>query len=170
MKIPLLRAKVHENRPINTIATREIPKIRNFIGEHCRSTAFTMTHCTGSAACTRTCNIHTQISHFAVLIALLPEKVAWEWLPLKKCFGHLFLLLRPSRGPISKLKRTSKIRAPSECPLKTACLSRTSPEMISGLYTHRHTDRQTDRQTDTQLKLCGPGRLHLPQESMKYWR
>ena len=35
MKIPLLRAKVHENRPINTIATREIPKIRNFIGEHC---------------------------------------------------------------------------------------------------------------------------------------
>ena len=34
MKIPLLRAKVHENWPTNTIATSEILKIRNFIGEH----------------------------------------------------------------------------------------------------------------------------------------
>ena len=41
MKIPLLRAKVHENRPTNTIATSEIPKIRNFIGEQHKFTADT---------------------------------------------------------------------------------------------------------------------------------
>ena len=33
--ISLLQAKVHENRPTNTVATSKIPKIRNFIGEHC---------------------------------------------------------------------------------------------------------------------------------------
>ena len=38
-----------------------------------RSTTFTITLCTDSAACTRTCNIHMQVSHFAVLVALLLE-------------------------------------------------------------------------------------------------
>ena len=138
-----------------TIVTMQHAKAKASVQLHVlsratRSTAFTL--CTDSAACTRPCNIHTQVSHFAVLVALLLEKVAREWLPLKKCFDQLFLLLRPSRGPISKTEKTSKMRAPSDCPLKNRLsLAYASPE-ISGLYTHR----QTDRQTDTQLKFCGP--------------
>ena len=131
-----------------TIVTTQHAKAKASVQLHvlsraARSTAFTITLCTDSAACTRPCNIHTQVSHFAVLVALLVEKVAREWLPLKKCFGQLFLLLRPSRGPISKTEKTSKMRAPSDCPLKNRLsLAYASPE-ISGLYTHRHTDRHT---------------------------
>ena len=114
-----------------------------YLAEQLDRRPFTITLCTDSAACTRPCNIHTQVSHFAFLVALLLEKVAREWLPLKKCFGQLFLLLRPSHGPISKTEKTSKMRAPSDCPLKNRLsLAYASPE-ISGLYTHRHTHRHT---------------------------
>ena len=150
-----------------TIVTTQHAKAKASVQLHvlsraARSTAFTITLCTDSAACTRPCNIHTQVSHFAVLVALLVEKVAREWLPLKKCFGQLFLLLRPSRGPISKTEKTSKMRAPSDCPLKNRLsLAYASPE-ISGLYTHRHTHTQTHRHT---IKvLWTPVGLRLPQE------
>ena len=148
-----------------TIVTTQHAKAKASVQLHvlsraARSTAFTITLCTDSAACTRPCNIHTQVSHFAVLVALLVEKVAREWLPLKKCFGQLFLLLGPSRGPISKTEKTSKMRAPSDCPLKNrSSLAYASPE-ISGLHTH--TDRHTIK------VLWTPVGLRLPQEKFDF--
>ena len=123
-----------------------------------RSTAFTITLCTDSAACTRPCNIHTQVSHFAVLVALLVEKVAREWLPLKKCFGQLFLLLRPSRGPISKTEKNIQNAS-------TKRLSSKKP-LVSSLrqsWDLRFVHTQTDRQTTIKV-LWTPVGLRLPQE------
>ena len=79
----------------------------------------------------RTCNIHSQTSHFAVLIGLLLEQVDWEWQPLKNWFGYLLLLRKPFRGLISKLKKTSKMRELRKYPKKRFSLAPTSPE-ISG--------------------------------------